>query len=39
MSLGAWIMFFIGAIGLWGGLFYFLSVAIRASRRRGSRSE
>ena len=39
MSLGAWIMFLIGAIGLWGGLVYFLAVAIRASRRRSSRAE
>lgn len=39
MSLGAWIMFLIGAVGLWGGLIYFLSVALRASRRRSSGAE
>jgi hypothetical protein len=34
MSGGAWVMFLIGAIGLWGGLAYFLSVAFRAARSR-----
>ena len=34
MSGGAWIMFLIGAIGLWGGLIYFLTVALRAARHR-----
>jgi hypothetical protein len=33
MSAGAWVMFTIGAVGLWGGLAYFLAVALRASRK------
>jgi uncharacterized membrane protein YecN with MAPEG domain len=37
MSAGAWIMFLIGATFLWGGLAYFLAVAIRASRNRRNR--
>jgi len=34
MSVGAWIMFLFGATFLWGGLVYFLLVALRASRNR-----
>ncbi len=33
MSVGAWIMFLIGAIGLWGGFFYFLWVMFRESKK------
>lgn len=34
MSIGAWIMFAIGAIGLWGGLIYFLWVAYKAKESK-----
>lgn len=34
MSVGAWIMFLIGAVCLWGGLIYFLAVALNAARHR-----
>ncbi|RAL21407.1 MetS family NSS transporter small subunit [Thermoflavimicrobium daqui] len=30
MSSGAWTMLAVGAIGLWGGLIYFLWVAYKA---------
>ncbi|MGI6125614.1 MAG: MetS family NSS transporter small subunit [Planifilum sp.] len=33
MSVSAWIMFLIGAIGLWGGLAYFLWHHIKSEKR------
>ncbi|MFC4076111.1 MetS family NSS transporter small subunit [Salinithrix halophila] len=32
MGTGAWVMFLIGAIGLWGGFAYFLWLAYKNSR-------
>ena len=43
MSAGAWIMFFIGAVGLWGGLILFIRhyfAAVREEARAvGTRSD
>jgi hypothetical protein len=36
MSLGAWIMFLIGAVGLWGGLAYSLWHYLNAEKRARS---
>lgn len=34
MNVSAWVMFLIGAIGLWGGLAYFLWVAYKSNRKK-----
>lgn len=36
MNAGAWIMFLIGAIGLWGGLILFIRHYFAAARREAS---
>ncbi|WP_188431700.1 MetS family NSS transporter small subunit [Kroppenstedtia guangzhouensis] len=33
MNASAWLMFLIGAIGLWGGLGYFLWVAYKSGKK------
>jgi hypothetical protein len=38
MSAGAWIMFFVGAIGLWGSLIFFVFNYFRAAARERDRS-
>ena len=32
MSIGAWIMFVFGIVFLFGGLFYFISIAIKSDK-------
>jgi hypothetical protein len=39
MNTGAWIMLFIGAGGLWGGLIFFVLYALRSSRNGADRRE
>ncbi|MBA4493773.1 MetS family NSS transporter small subunit [Paenactinomyces guangxiensis] len=34
MSVGAWIMLFLGAVLLWGGLAYFLFRAYRSNQQK-----
>ncbi|MCS1351793.1 MetS family NSS transporter small subunit [Mechercharimyces sp. CAU 1602] len=35
MSGGAWIMFLIGALVLWGGFLFFLTSALRTDKKKG----
>jgi hypothetical protein len=36
VNAGAWVMFFIGAIGLWGGLIFFIRHYFAAARREAN---
>lgn len=39
MSAGAWIMFFVGAIGLWGTLIFFIVHYLSAARKEARSAE
>ncbi|MDA8353083.1 MAG: MetS family NSS transporter small subunit [Firmicutes bacterium] len=34
MNASAWVMFFIGAVGLWGGFAYFLWIAYKTNKEK-----